>query len=389
MSQPAFSCSISFMASKAKQSFVSSRTCKRKESSPSLHFSPKSMSASPPPPVEIPPEFRSLQVLGLGMAGIDILARVHAFPEPEQKIRTKGVSVLGGGNTANALTALRRLGIPAAILSKVGNDMYGAAALQELQQDGIDTKYVVCKDGVTTQFTYVIVDETKNTRTCISTPGSEDLLIDELSEDMLDGVSLLALDGRHTAAAIEMAKHASRRGIPILLDVERERPFIRELMPYADYIITNKSFPFAFSPNAPDRVDALERLLQECNARFVISTLGSFGSVLIRRSGERNAGSGLDMVVQSKLHTSYNTGELFELLECPAWPPDKIVDTTGAGDAFIGGIMYGILTGMEYERMLSLASRVASAKLAGLGSRSTLPRRESLPEMLLAVLPTL
>lgn len=347
------------------------------------------MSTGKPPAVEVPMELSSIRVLGLGMAGIDILAGVDAFPKPDEKVRTTSVSVLGGGNTANTLTAVRRLGVSCSLVSKVGNDMYGCAALKELQEDGIETSYVVAKDDVNTSFTYVIVDSKSATRTCIATVSNEDLLVTEVAEEMLQGVTILVLDGRHTLAALQLAKLAKQRGIPILLDVERDRPYIRDLLPYADYIVTNSVYPFVFSPNASGKTDAMQRLLEACDAKFVVTTLGSSGSILVQREGRREKGRGVNMLVQSKIVSSHKGSQSYEVIECPAWPAEKIVDTTGAGDAFIGGIIYGLVTKMDFERMLCLASRVAAAKLGGIGARSALPRREDISPALLINLPVL
>ncbi|KAI0565129.1 Carbohydrate kinase PfkB [Gracilaria domingensis] len=110
--------------------------------------------------------------------------------------------------------------------------------------------------------------------------------------------------------------------------------------------------------------------------------------MLIRPSSPRNSASGVGLLPQRTIFADHNTNREYEILECPAWPVDNIVDTTGAGDAFIGGVAYGIVTGMELERMLSLASYVAAAKLAALGARTALPRRENVPDTLIASLPS-
>lgn len=327
------------------------------------------------------------------MAGIDILATVDAYPQPDQKVRTKSMTVLGGGNTANVLTAARRLGLPCTIVSKVGRDMYGQAVITELKEDGVNVDDILVKDGVNTAFTYVIVDTEEGTRTCVSTASNEDLLVEELSEEVLErllrDVTLVALDGRHTLAALQLAKFAKQKGVPILLDVERERPLIRELLPYADYIMTNNSYPFNLFPDASSRVDAMQRLLEFCHAKFVVSTLGSAGSIMILREDARERSTAPNMLISSRVVRSHHTSLTYEVIECPACPVGSIVDTTGAGDAFIGGVIYGLVSRMPYERMLCLASHVAAAKIGGVGARTALPRRENLPQMLLATVPDL
>ncbi|CAN8074432.1 unnamed protein product [Agarophyton chilense] len=340
-------------------------------------------------PVEVPNFLRDVRVLGLGLSAVDLLAKVKHFPKADDKIRTEELRVFGGGNVANSLTGVRRLGVQCRLASKLGNDMYGRVALEELKRDGIDTRFVQIKDGVNTTFTYVIVDSTHHTRTCISTPAREDLFESDVNELMLDGVHLVMLDGRHTIAAIRLAQLAAERRIPVLLDIERNRPHIENLLPYADYIITNSTYPFVFSPEAITPAQALRKMLDHCRARFVISTRGSSGSILVRAQSPRKMSSGVRVLVQRRSFLDDSSKREYELLECPAWSVDKIVDTTGAGDAFIAGVAYGIVANMDLERMLSLASYVAATKLGALGSRTALPRREHIPDTLTATLPSL
>ncbi|PXF47315.1 Ribokinase [Gracilariopsis chorda] len=346
-------------------------------------------SAGAPPPVAIPLFLTNSRVLSLGLAAVDLLARVPAFPRPDEKIRTTALDVLGGGNAANTLTALRRLGVPCALASKLGDDMYGRVALRELQADGIDTRFVRVCPYVNTTFTYVIVDNAHNTRTCISTPASEDLFESDIDHSMLDGVQLLLLDGRHTLAAVRLAQLAKQREIPILLDIERERPHIRQLLSYADYVITNSMYPQVFAPDAKQPSQALQQLLEYCDARFVISTRGASGSVLVRENTARKKGFSPSLKVHSCSFVDAESKREYEVIECAAWPVEQIVDSTGAGDAFIAGVAYGVLTDMDLEGMLSLGAYIAATKLSGVGSRSALPRREDIGEHLLGGFPAL
>lgn len=336
--------------------------------------------------VQIPEHLVGKYVVGLGMAGMDLLARVPSFPTPDSKIRTTSLNAHGGGNSANTLTAVRRLGIPTKLISAVGSDVYGSAVLDELQNDGVDVTHVVVHPSAPTSFTYVIVDATAATRTCIATvPDDDPLKPADLSSDMLTGAQLVALDGRLTLAAIEFAKRANQIDVPVLLDVERERPHIRQLLPMADYIVTNSSYPLIFAPDAHDSLSAQVRLLEECQAKFVISTLGSSGCTLVRRNSARHREKDVPLDVQvSYVSMGIGTQETeYEVIKCASWKADSIVDTTGAGDAFIGGICYGLVAELSIERMLCLASFIASKKLSAPGSRSGIPRRDAVPDQLL------
>lgn len=111
------------------------------------------------------------RVLGLGVCGVDMLASVDKYPEADAKIRSTDFQVQGGGNAGNTLTGLSRLGVQAEIMTKVGEDAYGKMITDELSQDGLDVSRVIRKPGITSPFTYVIVDVAGQTRTCIHTPS--------------------------------------------------------------------------------------------------------------------------------------------------------------------------------------------------------------------------
>jgi sugar/nucleoside kinase (ribokinase family) len=98
-------------------------------------------------------------VVGIGGAGIDYLASVGTFPEPDSKIRTDKLEKLGGGNCGNACTALARLGTHVRILSAVGDDVLGDNIVTEFEKDGVDTSFLHRDEGADTPFTYIIVDQ--------------------------------------------------------------------------------------------------------------------------------------------------------------------------------------------------------------------------------------
>jgi sugar/nucleoside kinase (ribokinase family) len=378
-----------------------------------------SASASPPP-VPVPPFLSQLKVVGLGGCGVDMIAVVPSFPRADAKIRTTSTLATGGGNCANTLTALRRLGLPTALIAKVGDDAHGAAVVKELSSDGVDTANVLVKARMHTPFTYVIVDAEHGTRTCIHTPADEDVLSSDLAlspdggDDVLAGASLVVLDGRHTLAAISLARAANERNIPVLMDVERDRPHLETLLQHCDYLVTSSSYPSCAHPAAAGRVDAMTRLLlRSGRAKAVVTTMGEGGATVVLRDADdvRDRGARDPQLVVTRERIAAAAvgrfgagasarGEVEEggggvdgcggevvVLQCPAWPVANVVDTCGAGDAFVGGIAYGICVGLSVEGWLGLATRVAARQIGMLGARAGLPRREELDAALLTALP--
>lgn len=94
----------------------------------------------------------------MGSCGVDYLASVAAYPQPDQKLRSDALEVQGGGNCANALTAAARLGLSPVIVTKIGGDGLGDGILSELARDGVDASLVLRAEGAPSPFTYIIVD---------------------------------------------------------------------------------------------------------------------------------------------------------------------------------------------------------------------------------------
>lgn len=336
---------------------------------------------------------------------MDYLATVAAYPKPDDKIRSTSLKVEGGGNVGNALTGAARLGLQPRVISKVANDAQGRNVLEEFEKDGVDTSYMVVSEEGNSPFTYVIVDNQTKTRTCIHTPGSPPMLPDELSNSKLysaiEGANLVYLDVRLHETAIVVAEEATRRKIPILIDAERKREGLDELLNLATYVVCSAKFPqqLTEAPSVPTALVSM--LLRLPNIMFLIVTLGEKGCMMLERSKkeapeeeetdveslveslkqkiDQNSTSPICIASKSSLRINADgigaiSGRLL-IGTAEVIPPPEIIDTTGAGDAFIGAVLYALCAGMPPERMLPFASTVAATNCRALGARSGLPRR--------------
>ncbi|MFS7975546.1 putative ribokinase [Helianthus anomalus] len=159
------------------------------------------------------------------------------------------LDVQGGGNAGNALTCAARLGLNARLISKVASDAQGRGILEELKADGVDVSFFVVSEEGNSPFTYVIVDNQTKTRTCIHTPGSPPMVPDDISNATmlaaLAGVKLVYFDVRLPDTALLFAHEANRRKIPILIDAERPREGLDDLLNLSDYVVCSAKFPQA------------------------------------------------------------------------------------------------------------------------------------------------
>ncbi|RZB85620.1 Ketohexokinase isoform C [Glycine soja] len=227
-------------------------------------------------------------VVGCGSVTIDFLATVAAYPKPDDKIRSTSLKVQGGGNVGNALTCLARLGLNPRLISKIADDSQGRSILDELRDDGVDTSFIVVSKEGTSPFTYIIVDNQTKTRTCIHTAGYPPMIPDELSKSSLlsalDGAKFAYFDGRLPDTALVVAQEAVRKNIPILIDAERPREGLDDLLKLADYVVCSAKFPASWTKASTVPQALVSMLLRLPNIKFVIVTLGKDGCIMLERS---------------------------------------------------------------------------------------------------------
>eukprot|EP00775_Hariotina_reticulata_P013293 gene13293-13423_t len=426
-----------------------------------------------------------VKIVGCGSCGVDYLASVAAYPEPDEKLRTDALEVQGGGNCANALTAAARLGLQPSIVSKIGGDGLGDGIISELKSDGVGTELLLRAAGHPSPFTYIIVDRQGGTRTCIHTPGAAmcpSEMTSELIDAALEGAALVYFDGRLTEAALLLARAARAAGIPVLVEAERLRPGLQDLLAEADYVVTSAHFPQQWTGEAAIGDALLEVAARLPCAQSIITTRGTKGSICLHRqpmndvapssmclqevlddlydqieqlnaaAGSSNSGKGSgngnmvdggravcvssngihiqsaivvsSAVLQLRFSTSRDaigaeataqqaaaqaallnadagnmpSYAMVQATERPSaamisacvytasaagLPATAVADTTGAGDAFIGSVLYGLTQGMTPERILMLGAVVAACKCTALGARPGLPHRHQLAANLL------
>lgn len=366
-------------------------------------------------------------ILGFGSCGIDYLARLDGddFPRPDGKYRASDLVICGGGNVSNGLTAAARLGASCALVSKLGSDANGRAALAELETDGVECESVFI-EGDRSPFTYILIakdDKEGVTRTCVHTPGvglsREELANGGVADGLVEKWTpdLVYFDGRLTEAAIELARAAKKReNVKVLVEAERLRENLEELLTYADVVMTSKTYPGDAESSAKTLGDAMTRMFARLpNARVMVTTLGARGAVaLVREASTTSVKGGAvevldDVMERLELSVGLETGleipgesassaaitvmdasgdarvENVRVIFAPAMKlrEDEVVDTTGCGDAFIGAFAYAACEDdFDVGETMRLCSYVAAKKCRDVGARRGLPRADEIPSAL-------
>lgn len=297
---------------------------------------------------------KSFDVVGMGLNSVDFLAVVPEFPLPSSKMRIRQFTKQGGGQVATALVALSRWGIETKYIGKVGGDELGSFSLASIQQQGVDISSVLIEPNATNQFALILVDGTSGERT-ILWERDERLMYreGELHKEEVCSGKVLHLDGHDIHAAIQCARWAKEEGIPTVIDIDKVEPLTGELINEIDFVITSSRFPSLFT-GIQDREKALFEL-QRHTEGFLCATLGEEGAMALV-DGEIIYSKGLSV---------------------------KAVDTTGAGDVFHGGFIYGLLQNWEVEQILRFANVAAGLKCRDLGGRRGIPTLEEIKPLLL------
>ncbi|MCY3739076.1 MAG: PfkB family carbohydrate kinase [Gemmatimonadaceae bacterium] len=292
-------------------------------------------------------------VAGLGMVTVDHLFLVPGLPAVGAPRRASGHARACGGPVPNALACLSRLGISTRFVGKVGDDEEGGFARSELLRQGVDVSRVRVARG-RSRLVLVIVEEDGGERAFVSLPESFPPLTGaDLEAEDVAGARVLHLDDADDAA-VQAARRASASGAAVVFDGTWQSDRLEELLPLVDYAVVSEFFARRWLPGAgPWQV---LRRLRALGAGTAVLTRGEHGA-----AAEDGRGP----------------------VECPA-PAVEVVDTTGAGDAFHGGFIFGVLQGWPLDRSLRYACAAGALNCRALGGQAGLPSREEVEELLAA-----
>ncbi len=287
-------------------------------------------------------------VVGLGQCSLDFLGQLDAYPGLDEKSEMSSLLIQGGGPVATALVTLARLGVAVAIIGAVGRDDFGRRIRAELLAEKVDCRYLREQPGAVSQVAFIAVDAAAH-RNIFWHRSSADIEVPDNLPEILSAARILHLDGLDLPAAVAAAETARRQKIVTVLDAGTLRPGIDRLLPLIDHLVVSAQF----ARQAIGSNDPLAALVHLCGpqTKAVTVTCGRDGCYTLAAAG-----------------TSFHQ---------PAFPVDA-VDTTGCGDVFHGGYIYGLLQGWPLPETVRFAAAVAALKTRSLGGRTAIP---SLPEV--------
>ena len=308
---------------------------------------------SPPPAVVSGlPAGRHIDVVGFGLNSIDHLCVVERHPRLDSKQTMVAYDQQPGGQVPTALVALQRWGLRTAYVGSFGDDPGGEVARSALAAEGVDVTATVVRRNTRHPVAVILIDGVTGERSVLGdrVPAMT-LAPEELPQAALTAGRVLLMDAADPETAVYAAHWARAAGMLTVLDIDVPGPGIEALLAATDVLITAREFMERLTGQAD-----LRRALREAARRgpwFVGVTLG--------------AGGALGLV----------HGELSYV---PAYRV-RVVDSTGAGDIFHAGSIYGLLQGWSVTDTLRFAAAAAALKCERLGGRPGIPTVERALEL--------
>ncbi|MFZ0417999.1 MAG: ribokinase [Candidatus Sulfotelmatobacter sp.] len=297
---------------------------------------------------------RRPRVAVVGSANIDLTTFADRFPKPGETIFGQRFDLGFGGKGANQAVAARLCGADVFMVARVGSDLFGPATIENFQNLGIDTSHVKQVEGLSSGVAPIFVEPDGQNRILVVKGANDALKPAEVdaAADMLKATDCIVLQFEIPLATVYYTiAFARKHGIRCILNPAPGQAVDMRELAGLDYFVPNESEAETITGIAVRNIDDAKRCAAKLvgdGIRRVIITLGSKGSLL--------AGSGLSEHV-------------------PAFPV-KAIDSTGAGDAFIGSFAVFLAEGLPELEAVRRANLYAGLSTTGVGTQKSFYDRQ-------------
>jgi ribokinase len=307
-------------------------------------------------------------IVVFGSINMDLVARVPRIARPGETVLSPRADSFFGRKGANQAVAAARIGQGGsgrvAMVGAVGNDPFGAACLKNLEDNGIDVQAVRVADEPT-GCAFITVDDTGENAITVASGANMVLRSMDLSDSLLSKASVLVLQMEVPLPdSLDAAARARRAGLRVIWNFApvppvKERSGMAELLGATDVLVVNEHEALAIAeilgePVGDDYLKAATALARDFGPTCIV-TAGARGAYAVSGDG-------------TQVHASAR--------------PITPIDTTGAGDTFVGVLANGIAEGLEVGPAMERACAAASLSCLTAGAQAGMPQREALERYL-------
>jgi len=299
---------------------------------------------------KIPP-----RILCIGMPVRDLTFRIEELPERGFKVNASHFEEICGGNALNAAIGIVRLGGRASICGPMGDVREASAKyiFEKLAHEGIDTKHIMHMRGLVTPISNIMIDPSgERTIVTFRDPELWKVRLPDAGE-LLEDCQAILTENRCAEFCTDLCAEARRRGIPVIVDVDRTMSLREGLLTASSHLVFS-SEALQSTASVRDNAEALKKIAK-FTPSFVAGTRGAQGTLWL--------------------------DEQHKLRETPAFPVHT-VDTLGAGDVFHGAFALAITESQDIPSALRFASAAAALKCTRFGGAFAAPQRAEVEQLL-------
>jgi sugar/nucleoside kinase (ribokinase family) len=299
---------------------------------------------------KIPP-----RILCIGIPVRDLTFRVQGLPARGSKVNASHYDEICGGNALNAAIGIVRLGGRASICGPMGDarETSSRYIFEQLAHEGIDTTQIIHMPGLVTPVSNIMIDPSGE-RTIVTFRDPELWKVRLPPADaLLDDCHAILTESRCAEFCTDLCAEACRRGIPVVVDVDRAMSLREGLLTASTHLVFS-SEPLQQTADISDDGEALKKI-SRLTSSFLAGTRGAQGTIWLDQNGN--------------------------LQQTPAFPVHT-VDTLGAGDVFHGAFALAVTENQELREALRFASAAAALKCTRFGGALAAPQRAEVEELL-------
>ncbi len=300
------------------------------------------------------------RIVVVGSINMDLVTRTNNIPIPGETVIGGDLQTIPGGKGANQAVAAARLGSDVAMVGHVGNDVFAKQLKENLGADGVNQMYVTGVEAAS-GVALIVVDASGQNSIVVApgangwlTPADVEAAADEInSADVMLLQLEIPLETVHRAAQL-----AHDSGVRVILNPAPAQPLPAALLKLVDVLVPNESEAAVLAGIPVDDEEGLRTaatVLQSLGVATVILTLGSRGALL----------------AQDGKFTHF-----------PPFAVLDVVDTTAAGDAFVGGLAAAIAGGDPVETAIPWGNAAGALAITRAGAQPSLPTRQEVMSLL-------